>query len=132
MTAYAQPGAVLPRWVRGAFWAVVILEWSVVVAMAAVILVAVIHVGLLVACVPEATVYAANYSEAGWNSIHEGDTQDSVVAKLGEPLDRSKVAATEWWSYSQAAPRADLWWQRHLQFDGSGRLIHKQDACYID
>ena len=128
----SESGEALPRWVRTGFWTVVALEWTVAVALAAVILFAVIQVGMWASCFPDQTIYASGYSQSGWEGVSVGDTQETVLAALGQPLRRSTHNTDEWWAYSKEGPASDSYRQRWLRFGANARLLEKQDACYID
>jgi hypothetical protein len=83
-------------------------------------------------CIPDRTIYASGYSEAGWDAVHQGDTQASVSARLGEPLDRWSHPDDEWWSYSKQRTGTDDYRERKIRFSLQGRVLEKHEACYID
>lgn len=122
----------LPRWVRAAFWSVVAVEWALTLALATFILVALVQVGLMLTCMPDSTAYSSGYSEEGWSSVRLGDTQSAVRARLGEPLHRWPQNDGEWWSFSQQKAGADNHHLRQVRFGLEGRVVEKEESCYID
>ena len=124
----------LPVWVRRAFWAMVAAEWAVTLVLASVILGAFVWVtaSFAFACVPDRTVYAGGYSEAAWAHVAVDETQASVVARLGEPLERYRSSDGEWWSYSRQGTGTENYRERKLRFAVHGRVAEKHEACYLD
>ena len=74
------------------------------------------------------TEYAPGYSAAAFDSIALGDTYESVISKLGEPLASHETSPYEVWRYSasQLPESADspsgCWRHTSITFDETGRV----------
>lgn len=92
---------------------------------------------------PDDTNFATGFSEARFNEIHKGMTQDEVIQKLGRPLKDTEVPAQSesasgpskrWrvYSYSEAGPRHDNYYIRRIVIDSEGHVVDVVSTFYSD
>jgi hypothetical protein len=124
----------LPTWARAVFWTVVSAEWALTLFLALVVSLAMVHASVLVSigCIPDTTVYASGFSEERWAHVEEGQSQSTVRAHLGTPLRVWSGAEGELWAYSQQRSGTDNYRQRLVRFGSDGRVLEKEETCYVD
>jgi outer membrane protein assembly factor BamE (lipoprotein component of BamABCDE complex) len=84
---------------------------------------------------PDDTIYAAGYSGGAFREIRVGQSQQEVLALIGEPLNRSLSwdDRREYWYYSRHGTRFDNYWNKIVVFDAfKGRVVSKVDELYSD
>ncbi|QSQ23640.1 hypothetical protein JY651_01240 [Pyxidicoccus parkwayensis] len=76
------------------------------------------------------TEWAPDYREVQFHLIELGDTQEQVLARLGEPLERTIDGASEVWVYTRPEGEAH-YWLRTVRFNGAGRVKATQHELHM-
>ena len=70
------------------------------------------------------TLYAARFSCHQFDSVKEGTSQEELLARLGEPLDRRLISARqEYWYYSRHGASSQNYWNFIVVVDPRARRV---------
>lgn len=82
----------------------------------------------------EETIYGDKYTYKAWKSVKFGDTIDSVMLKLGEPLDKINEPNNNelCYHYSKQGPKDTNYRRRIICFDSTKRVKDIIQEFYLD
>ena len=82
---------------------------------------------------PQDTIYATGYLERSFQNLRLGQSQEEVLAILGEPLEmHSNSSGEKFWRYSGRGSKYPNYWIRIVVFGPSGRVVKKFSELYSD
>lgn len=79
---------------------------------------------------PDTSVYAVGYSDGAYRKIKTGDSQETVLGLLGEPLERDVISGVERWRYAKS--RADSHYRMRQVSFKDGRVISREHYYLVD